>query len=202
MYKVFVNDKPIILTTSLITKQGFPTYLFKSTTLERLIYKLKNDDLKGVYLFSVDLYKDWSEIKKIFKPVIAAGGLVLNDKKELLYIYRGNKWDLPKGKVEKGEGLKRAALREVEEECGLKDIVLKKFLTLTYHLYEHNGKIRLKATCWYLMYSSYRGILKPQLEEGITEVSFKDRVAVEQAMENTYENIKLVYQSYLGFDCK
>ena len=37
----------------------------------------------------------------------------------MLFIYRFNKWDLPKGKLNKGEKKQDCAIREVEEECGI-----------------------------------------------------------------------------------
>lgn len=196
MYKVFVNDKPIILTTSIKKEESYPVYLFKNTVIEELIYKLKSNILSGVYLFSTNLDNDWERFRVKFKPIIAGGGLVLNEKKETLFIYRGDKWDLPKGRIEKGEKIEETAIREVEEECGIENLIIKKFLINTYHLFVQNGEKRLKETYWYLMYSNFSGNLKPQLEEGITDVCFKNEKEIEEALKNTYANIKLVYKEY------
>lgn len=197
MYKVFVNDKPIILTTSIKKEEDFPVYLFKNIVFEELIYKLKADVLSGVYLFSTNVEEDWSEIKKIYRLIVAGGGLVLNEKQEVLFIYRGDKWDLPKGRIEKGEKIEEAAVREVEEECGIENVTIERFLINTYHLFIQDGEKRLKKTYWYLMRSNYKGILKPQEEEGITDVCFKNKNEIEEALQNTYANIKLVYENYL-----
>ena len=126
MYKVFVNDKPIIFTTSLKNEEGYVTYIYKNTIIEELIYKLKLGKLKGVYLYASNLNKDWESFKKDFNVMVAAGGLVLNDKKEILFIYRGTKWDLPKGRREIGERLEETAVREVEEECGVTNLTINK----------------------------------------------------------------------------
>lgn len=196
MYKVFVNDKPIILTTSNSKEENYPVYIFKNIVFEELIYKLKNDILSGVYLFSTDLEADWEAIRTMYRPIVAGGGLVTNPAGEYLFIYRGNKWDLPKGRIEEGESIKETAIREVEEECGITGLELGPFLLNTYHLFVQDGEKCLKETYWYAMTTEYDGPLKPQLEEGITEVGFKSKAEVSVALQNTYANIILVYDTY------
>lgn len=196
MYKVFVNDKPIIFTTSVKNEEDYVVYIYKNTIIEELIYKLKLGKLKGVYLCSSNLEEDWEAFKMNFKVLVSAGGLVLNDKKEILFIYRGNKWDLPKGRQEKGENIEETAIREVEEECGITNLKIHKKLIKTYHFFIQKGKHRLKETHWYLMTSSYKGNLSPQLEEGITKVVFKDIEATKIALENTFSNIVMVFKYY------
>lgn len=198
MYKVFVNDKPIIFTTSLKSEEDYPVYIYKNTIIEELIYKLKVGKLNGVYIYSSNLVEDWLDFKVKFKVITAAGGLVLNENKKVLFIYRGNKWDLPKGRVEEGENLEEAAIREVEEECGIEKLIINRKLLVTYHLFMHQNKYRLKQTHWYLMFSSYEGSLTPQLEEGITKAQFKDEEETHKALQNTFANIIMVYESYLN----
>jgi len=195
MYKVFVNDKPIIVTSSSKKENNFPTYIFKNIIVDELIYQLKNEKIKGIYLYSTDLEKDWMLFLNKFKIVSAAGGLVLNPKKEILFIFRSNKWDLPKGRVEKGESIETAAIREVEEECGIYNLNILQPLLTTYHVYYRNG-VKLKETHWFLMSSDYSKELVPQIEEEITEVVFKTDIEIHKALKNTYENIKLVYDTY------
>ncbi len=197
MYKVFVNDKPIILTTSLNKDEEYPLYLFKNIPFEEVVHKIKTDVFSGVYLYSTNIEEDWKEIREIYEPIVAGGGLVLNENKEVLFIFRGEKWDLPKGRIEEGEKIEEAAIREVEEECGIENVILKNFLLNTYHLFIQGGKKRLKETYWYLMYSEYKGELKPQVEEGITDVCFKNEKEIGVALQNTYANIELVYNNYL-----
>ena len=197
MYKVFVNDKPIILTDSLKKSNSFPVFVFKDLVIDELIYRLKNGFIKGANLYTPNLEQSWNLFKQNFKVIKAGGGLVLNNKKEVLFIYRGNKWDLPKGRIEKGEKIDETAVREVEEECGITNVFIDEFLVITFHLFSHNGENRLKETHWYLMNSTHQGNLTPQLEEGITEVVFKNKKESLEALKNTYANIILVYEEYL-----
>jgi ADP-ribose pyrophosphatase YjhB (NUDIX family) len=195
MYKVFVNDTPIIITSSSKKENNFPTYKFNDIVVDEIIHNLTNNVLKGVNLYSTDLENDWSVFLKNMDVIPAAGGLVLNQKKEVLFIYRNNTWDLPKGWIEQGETVENAAIREVEEECGILKLTITKKIITTYHIYFQEG-MKLKETHWFLMTSDYDKVLTPQLEEGITNVLFKDEAAIDAALKNTYANIKLVYDTF------
>lgn len=196
MYKVFVNDKAIILTDSLSITNKYVTYIFDEIVVDELVYRLKKDNIQGIHLYCKDIEFDWEKFQASFKVIIAAGGLVTNHEKEILFINRFNTWDLPKGRVERGESIEEAALREVEEECGIKDLELKYFLTTTYHLFYMDHIQQMKITHWYYMTSQFHEDLTPQLEEGITEVLFKNQEQINEAQKNTYENIKLVLKEY------
>ena len=63
---------------------------------------------------------------------------------KFLFIYRNQKWDIPKGRIEEGESVQSAAVREVEEETGVTDLTITHTLTTTLHLFHRNGKYRLK----------------------------------------------------------
>ena len=117
-------------------------------------------------------------------------------KKEILFIYRLGTWDLPKGRIEKGESIEQTAVREVEEECGVKELTIIQPLITTYHLFYMNDVQQLKITYWFLMKTDFREKLIPQLEEGITKVEFKNEVQADIAMQNTYANIRLVLESF------
>ena len=112
----------------------------------------------------------WSYFQSNFRQIHAAGGRVVNEDNEVLFIFRRQKWDLAKGKVDKGETLEEAALREVKEECGLTELELKSFLIATYHIYEIKGKWALKTTYWYRMIATKNQSLVPQIEEEITDM--------------------------------
>ena len=127
--------------------------------------------------------------------ISAAGGLVVNPKKEILFIFRNGVWDLPKGWIEKGETIESAATREVEEECGVFNLKIIKSLVTTYHIYYQEG-MNLKKTYWFLMSSDSNKELVPQIEEGITEVVFKNERDTEEALKNSYGNIKLVHDTF------
>lgn len=125
-------------------------------------------------------------IKKKCLWIKAAGGLVKNNKGEYLFIFRNKKWDLPKGKVEKGEKVKVAAVREVEEECGVKIEKRRERLCKTYHIYEMNNKVVLKSTSWYEMEVKGKPKLIPQKEEGITTAAWVNEAGIKNKIKNTY----------------
>lgn len=195
MYKVFMNDKPIILTDSPQIELAFQVYDYETVVKHEVLHKLKKNKINGVILYCKDLQKAWKDFQTHFKVIRAAGGLVVNNENEFLFIYRGNRWDLPKGRIEKNESIKSTAVREVEEECGIDGLVLKNYLLTTYHIFNQNDKDKLKETHWFLMHSNYQGNLTPQIEEGITIAEFKDKEATEKALKNTYANIHLVFQA-------
>ena len=195
MYKVFVNDTPIIITSSSKNENNFPLYKFNDINFDDALELLKNKNMYGIVLYSTDLKKDWTSFTKKMKVIPAAGGLVLNKKNEVLFIYRNNVWDLPKGWIEKNESTEAAAIREVEEECGINNLSISRKLLTTYHIYFHKGT-KLKETHWFLMSTDYNTKLNPQIEEGITDVCFKNNSQIKEALQNTYANIKLVYDTY------
>ena len=196
MYKVFVNDKPIILTDSVKNYNNFPVYIFNEIVIEEILHKLQRGNFQGVNLFSENLQKDWSSFLKNFKVMNAGGGLVVNENNELLFIFRGNTWDLPKGGIEENESIEDTAIREVEEECGVKGLTIVKPLLTTYHVFYFDEIRRVKITNWFLMHVKKQHSLTPQLEEGITEVVFKNKEQVAEALTNSFANIKLVIDAY------
>jgi 8-oxo-dGTP pyrophosphatase MutT (NUDIX family) len=125
----------------------------------------------------------------------AGGGLVENEKKEILFMFRRGKWDLPKGKLDPGETLESCALREVEEETGVRQLALIKFLVVTEHAYEERGLLILKETHWYLMKTNSRQLLIPQTEEGITELKWVGEADFKIIQENTFPGILDVMRS-------
>ncbi len=135
-------------------------------------------------------------LKTTFKVIHAAGGVVQNEEKAILFIHRYNKWDLPKGKVEKKESLEDAAIREVQEECGLKQILLQEFIMSTYHVYMHKNIPTVKVSHWYSMQSSNKEILIPQISEGITDVQWIPIHALAQVYNSTYPTIISILDTY------
>ena len=193
MYKVFVNDCPIILTDNKKNAINFNLVNFDETQVLEIVEEIFQNKLMGINLLCKNLEEDWILFQSCFKSRKAAGGKVLNSNNEVLFIYRFDRWDLPKGKLEKGESVSECAVREVEEECGIRNLQITKPLETTYHIYKEKGKTILKTTYWFLMHSDFIGELTPQLEEGIEEVVFKNKVETAEALENTYGNIKLLF---------
>lgn len=138
------------------------------------------------------------ELRQLFsnhKFIQAAGGLV-KLKDAYLFIKRNGVWDIPKGKLDKGETPEAGAIREIMEECGIPKPVLLRHLTNTWHTYEHKGKQVLKKTWWYLLELKQLDTEPvPQTDEGITEVRFFKEEDFQRIKDETYESIKLVIES-------
>ncbi|MCF1422488.1 MULTISPECIES: NUDIX hydrolase [Mangrovimonas] len=190
MYKVFVNDKPIVLTTKVEKETDFKNYLLNSVNVNKVIRELNKTSLKEVRLIHKNKDKLLKKFLKKLPNVIAGGGKVYNESGEVLFIYRNDKWDLPKGKAEKKESIEETAIREVEEETGVLGLEIIRPLQITYHIFKRNGRNRIKVTHWFEMKTSYTGHLNPQENEGITKVSWLSEQEAEKAMENSYANIR------------
>jgi 8-oxo-dGTP pyrophosphatase MutT (NUDIX family) len=194
MYKVFVNDKPLFLTNEISKETDFQLFLLDSIDIEQVIVKMFQNKIKKAYLY----HPDESVIMKTLKAKIpvnkAGGGLVYNKKGEVLFIFRNGKWDLPKGGTEKGELIEDTAMREVEEETGVNGLTVGKKLQKTYHVFKRNGKYKLKITHWFEMHSTFEGTPEGQLEEGIEKVAWFNPIQIKEALENSYENIKLLFE--------
>lgn len=130
-----------------------------------------------------------------YLEVNAGGGLVTNSKGEFLLIRRSGLWDLPKGHQEAGEAIEDTALREVEEETGLKGLVLGKFIRVTDHTYFRNEQWHLKHTWWYSMTCPDGQSTTPQTEEGITETRWADKSELKELLQQTYPTIVEVFRS-------
>jgi len=189
-YKVYLNNKTIILTDDL--GQNPNTFFYDVVVLDEIIHRLQHTEIEKIYLYSPNLSNAWKNFKKHFDVIEAAGGLVKNNQNQFLFIYRNGKWDLPKGKMEKGEQPDETAIREVQEECGIKNINIDKFLFDTYHLFNENRKKRLKITHWFLMNEGEKSSLLPQTEEGIEKVEWIDIKQNPEILQNSYENIKML----------
>ncbi len=190
MLKIFVNDKPIILTTKVEKEKGFKNYFLKSVNLSKVIRELNRTSLKEARLIHKKEKKLLKKFLKKLPNVVAGGGKVFNDKGEVLFIYRNDKWDLPKGKTEKNEDIETTAIREVKEETGVKGLEIIKPLETTYHIFKRNGRYRIKITYWFEMKTSYNGKLVPEEKEGITKVAWLNKKEIAQVLENSYANIR------------
>ena len=135
----------------------------------------------------------WKSFCSDYKLIIAAGGVVYNKKNQLLMIFRNEKWDLPKGKLEEGEDIKVCALREVEEECGVKGLKIVNKISETYHVYKVNHEKILKRTYWFKMSTDFNNKLIPQISEGITKVEWVDNKDIKQRIADSYRNIKEIF---------
>lgn len=133
-------------------------------------------------------------IEQGIKVIEAAGGLVKNPNGEYLLIYRRGHWDLPKGKIEKGESVKKAAKREVMEETGVIKPKIRSFITTTYHIYEFEGEKILKVSHWYHMRIKHNQELTPQTEEDIEIARWVNPEQLPQYLPKAYNNIVDVFE--------
>lgn len=201
-YKVYVSNRPVIFT------QSPEEHDLKVKNVDIIFSRGKTDILlieeaisRGSNMIMVnckDVNESWKIFSQHFEFVHAAGGLVTDVNKKILFIFRLSKWDLPKGKVEKNEALDSAALREVEEECSISELSLQKKLCTTYHTYIQEGIPILKATEWYLMDFTGTEIPKPQLIEGITDVKWisPEDDMMKDVKRNTYASVLDVLEEY------
>ena len=196
MYKVFFNQKPIFLTTELVPQTDRTPVLFiKFSSPENIIKALKSKKTDCLYLYHQKEDKLWMHFLRHFPIVEAAGGLVRHQDGRFLFIFRNDKWDLPKGRIEKNEPIRIAAVREVEEETGVDGLEIVKPLIETFHVFNRNGKYKLKKTFWFEMKTASTVTLIPQLNEGIEQAVWVFEKEIPHKFENAYENIKQVYGS-------
>jgi 8-oxo-(d)GTP phosphatase len=218
--KIFINDKPL----DLISPSEFPTdrtfdkifespeelphasdflddVLFTDPSKDfiiKLLYLLRTRKLKhldSVTIVSRDIEELKAFVKSRFTVIKAAGGVVTK-KEKVLFIYRLGKWDLPKGKFDKGESPEACAVREVEEECGVKVKITRK-ICKTWHTYTHNRKSILKKTYWYEMELISDAGMKPQKEEGIEDIRWLNHADSKIALVNSYPSMRYLYQKFL-----
>ena len=196
MYKVFFNQKPIFLSTELVPQTDrTPVMFIKFSTPENIVKALKSKKTECLFLYHQKEDKLWMHFLRHFPIVEAAGGLVRHEDGRFLFIHRNDKWDLPKGRIEKNEPIRIAAVREVEEETGVDGLEIVKPLIETFHVFNRNGKYKLKKTFWFEMKTASTVTLIPQLNEGIEQAVWVFEKEIPHKFENAYENIKQVYES-------
>jgi hypothetical protein len=197
MYKVFVNDKPILLSDQALSHSEYEIYLFKDTRFEEIVHKLQNTNTSGIYLYHNDLDVLWNKFLSYFEIVTAAGGLVINSQNQMLFIRRNERWDLPKGRMEIGETCRETAVREVEEECAIAPLEIIAELPISYHVYQENSQNKLKKTHWFVMKTASSITPIPQTEEGITAAVYVSQNQIFSYYPEMYANIQDIVNEYL-----
>ncbi|MDO8628069.1 MAG: NUDIX domain-containing protein [Candidatus Diapherotrites archaeon] len=174
------------------------TVLFISAEELQIEYKAfsKQARLKRL-IITGDEEKIWNVFRSLFSYIEASGGIVKNEKDELLLIYRNHHWDLPKGKMEKGETPAETALREVEEECGVKNLKIIKQLSSTYHIFFQNNEC-MKRTYWFEMTCKDSAKLTPQAEEGIKEAKWMSKEEVKKIANKIYPSLREILSLILS----
>ncbi len=204
MYKVFINNKAVLLTNNsnkIFLDANKKIIRHKDIkTLSSDIEKIESGEIKEKFI--IFLNNELDTLKKdffsLYKRIEAAGGIVRNKSGDILFIYRLGKWDLPKGKPEGEEKIKQTAKREVKEETGLIKLKIIKKLTPSYHTYIKSGKRVLKKTYWFEMYAPGKQELNPQHSEGITDVKWFKKSNTKKVLKNTYGSINKIISDYLA----
>ncbi|MFK7983429.1 MAG: NUDIX hydrolase [Saprospiraceae bacterium] len=206
MYEIYINETPLILiqndelgTDSLdTTKNLLIRYNGKPRSLMSPIDMLeKTQRLDSIIIYHHDVTQLKADFESLYKILAAGGGVVVNEKGEILTMYRRGSWDLPKGKIDKGETKEAAAIREVQEETGLNVVELGDFLLETNHTYKNRkGKRVIKRTYWYKM-TTKETLLKPEIEE---DIELCEWMPVKEFLQKKplYNTIRVVIDAYLG----
>ena len=194
MYKVFVNDKPLFLTNQVQKETDFKLFLLESVDIKKLIVKIFQHKIQKAFLYHPDEKLIMKTLRAKLPVEKAGGGLVYNKDGDVLFIFRNGKWDLPKGGMEKTETIEETAMREVEEETGVTGLAITEKLQRTYHIFKRNGRYKLKITQWFEMRTKYEGIPQGQADEGIERVEWVNPKDIKFLLENSYENIKLLFE--------
>lgn len=201
MYKIYINENELCLASSeQIKDQEYPNhsllapYMGKKKMLFNYIDLLeKSKEFKSIILHYPDRKKLKTDFLSLYKIVKASGGLVKNSKDEFLMIYRRGYWDLPKGKIDPGEKKKQAALREVEEETGVTNLIIQRKICTTNHTYKlKSGNRAIKRTYWYEMTAPHQKLI-PQTEEDIEKAKWMTLAKVRDIMPQAYGSIKSVF---------
>lgn len=198
---IYYLSKKIIVTETNQTSENQPFInidnLKKDELLDEFAKFAHQKDQILLTFATANIEQALEKFRKPFKYIYAAGGLIQKDDK-YLFIFRLKRWDLPKGKLDLGEGPEEAAIRECEEECGITQLTITKTLEPTYHIYDHKGGFALKKTFWYDMTTLHTGELVPQLEENIEEVVWFTKSQIqEQVLPNSYPAILAVIKNLI-----
>ncbi len=201
-YKIYFNEGALIIAESPSALRGLSNLFYIGDDEMQKSFKIltsneSNGKVLNFGLISPDPAETFAQFVEDYRVVQAAGGLVFNKEEQLLTIKRNGLWDMPKGKIEKHEDQRAAALREVMEETGLNMLNISDKVGQTYHAYFEDEVVMLKETHWYFMNSSGKGKLTPQREEGISEVKWADLDWFRSPEFMTYQSIRDIVERAL-----
>jgi 8-oxo-dGTP pyrophosphatase MutT (NUDIX family) len=196
LYKIYYDHKKVIIADEADVNFNGNNILFaefdNAEILKALIQTLLDvPSLESLYVYGKNPELIWETYKSLYTIIEAAGGLVLNKATHALLIFRQGKWDLPKGKIEKKETIEQAAIREVIEECGVKELEINEKLCITYHVYNLDEKKILKFSHWFLMRcNDNEQELVPQAVEGITDATWMTATEALNILDNSYSSVR------------
>lgn len=194
--KIYFNDKFIELSEDNSQSSNNQSINFLGTEkankkeLKKITDNFLNDNNNRPVMWKINDFESFfNSFKSLFYYIEAAGGFIEKEK-QFLFIHRHGRWDLPKGKLEKNESIEAGAIRECEEECGIKELKIVKQLSSTFHIYAYKDGFALKQSYWFYMQTNFSGKLIPQLEENIDEVRFfSEKEIREKILNDTYYTI-------------
>lgn len=206
MYSIYINEKPIILCHSEDVEQYQKKYKGKTVLTSLYAYKVKSllqhidmmekaQNHDAVIIHCTKYNKLKKDFKSLFDVVKASGGLVENEKGEFLFIFRRGFWDLPKGKLDKKEALTDAAIREVNEETGVEDLLLGPRILVTRHMYRAGKKRAIKKSYWFHMNCKKQKLI-PQAEEDIEQAIWSTFEDFERYRSPIYASIQDVIRTF------
>lgn len=201
MYKVYYDNRFILISGQPDRMQKYCLF-HKYNGIDELYAKIssfiENDDIESFNIYSESLDSLWQAFRSFFENRTAAGGLLLNEKGELLFIRRSDRWDIPKGHLSGKEQLVECARREIEEETGLIPAKELTQLSRTYHVYFVGGKAVLKETSWFIFEYTGGGRALPQEEEDISEVRWFGRQEINIVESDTWPSIRDIINEVLS----
>ncbi|MEO7961123.1 MAG: NUDIX domain-containing protein [Ginsengibacter sp.] len=203
---IYFGDKPVYLCDELNAEidevRHHPDAIFIDELSTSAVNSLLHEIKKPNFHAGIIIHNDYKKLEKLFFKhftlIKTGGGLIRNPVGDILLIFRRNKWDLPKGKLDKGETLEQCAIREVQEETGLIKIVIVSNLGVTYHTYTEYGKEILKESQWYMMAAHGDEHLVPQTEEDITDIRWVKKEDLSNYFTNTFPTIKSILKKGLS----
>ena len=203
---IYFNNKPLFLSNTLTG--GLEEYAHRKDTIlidelnihtvKTMIHEMEQPEIHaGLFLWN-DVDTVLEAFKRKLTPIQAAGGFIYAGDSSILFIFRKGKWDLPKGKLDEGEDLEACAIREIQEETGLRSLKLEAPLAVTYHTYRQQGEHVIKESHWYLVKGEKSEPLSPQLDEDIDQCVWVRPQDVARLMDNTHASIADVVRTGLG----
>ncbi len=171
-YNIYFDKKTIKLSDRLHAPPGYKVFSFSQSNVPALLFRLESGEFDHIMFYHPQPETAWKKFLQFFDIIRASGGVVVNEKGEVLFIYRRGLWDLPKGKIMTEETPETTALREVKEECGLNELKILRYLQDTYHVFWEGKRRKMKITHWFLMYAPSSQVLMPEKREGIEKVEW------------------------------
>jgi ADP-ribose pyrophosphatase YjhB (NUDIX family) len=203
--KIYFDDKPLFLCDEVdafineYVHHDDAVFIdeLNTHTVKAMIHEMQQPKVHAGVFYNSDLNELKKAFFKKFTFIQAAGGLVTNEKNEVLLIFRRGKWDLPKGKLNKGEKMEGCAVREVEEETGLKNVKIESALPTTYHTYHEGARYILKESNWYKMNVKGEQKLVPQTEEDIHDIKWVTKNDLKNYFSSSFPSVAGLIQDWL-----